>query len=501
MYLNQFEKENSIMETRIIPKQDMNYLAQQSTGNMNMILAGMTSLLKENQNMISMLESQTWFQRMTRTITGKNKMTQQDIQRNHDQINLYMTEAMTELYEQNCIDRQIILSLGNQINELYTEHINLKQILGRFASKLNEKIESVDNFHMLITEIEQGVYSKHPSVLTVIYILSQIDKRTILDNRKMEILQRDIRKFNVLSDEQLTLSEYLLELLYIPIENIGEIVLELETISENYIAKLFLKTIEEYHFLSEIARKLKSKESIVEKIVKEENIELEITLSLKEIYQSFVDSKTEILKNQLEVEEGQKNSLIEENSDENQLKIAEELFLEHKLDEAYNIFCQLAETKNGRAMYFLGEYYDKGWGKVQQNKEYSKKWRAEGKKHGDILAELNDAFGITDVYTEKQMIKSLFAKILKLAEDGDIFAQNEVADLLLYGVGCEKDVYEGLEMLKKSANSGYWWAACKLGNLYRRGDVVPWNQDEAIKWYKKAAEKGEPNSKQYLISM
>lgn len=142
------------METNIVTREDLNYLAQQSAGNLNMILSGMTALLNDTDNKVAMLESQSWFQRMCRTISGKNKMTQQEIQQNHDKINLYVSQAMTELFEQQCIDRQIMMSLGNQLNELYAEHLQLKQMLGAFVSKLNEKIESIDNFHMLNTEIE-----------------------------------------------------------------------------------------------------------------------------------------------------------------------------------------------------------------------------------------------------------------------------------------------------------------------------------------------------------
>lgn len=105
--------------------------------------------MNDNDSKVAQLESQNWFQWMCRTITGKNKATQAEIQRNHDRINAYMSEAISELYNRNLIDHEIILSLGTQINELYADHIQLKQMLGAFAAKLNEKIESVDNFHML----------------------------------------------------------------------------------------------------------------------------------------------------------------------------------------------------------------------------------------------------------------------------------------------------------------------------------------------------------------
>ena len=129
--------------------EDINYLAQQSSGRINMILSGMTALMNDTNSKVASMESQNWFQRMVKTVTGKNKLTQSEIQQNHDKLNAYMSEAIAELYNRNCIDHEVMMSLGTQLNELYADHIQLKQMLGAFVSKLNEKIDSVDNFHML----------------------------------------------------------------------------------------------------------------------------------------------------------------------------------------------------------------------------------------------------------------------------------------------------------------------------------------------------------------
>ena len=125
------------MENYLVPSEDIQYLVLESNNNLNMILTGMTYLMEENNDKISMLENQTWFQRMSKTITGKNKMTQDEIVRNHDKINMYTTQAMAELFKQNCIDHEIMLCLGNKINELYESQIEIKQIIGAFAQKIN----------------------------------------------------------------------------------------------------------------------------------------------------------------------------------------------------------------------------------------------------------------------------------------------------------------------------------------------------------------------------
>ena len=78
----------------IVTIDDINYLAQQSSGKMNIILSGMTSLMNDTDKKVEMLESQDWFKRMVKTITGKNKLTQLEIQQNHDKLNAYMSQAI-----------------------------------------------------------------------------------------------------------------------------------------------------------------------------------------------------------------------------------------------------------------------------------------------------------------------------------------------------------------------------------------------------------------------
>lgn len=463
------------METNIVTREDMNYLAQQSAGNLNMILSGMTALLNDTDSKVAMLENQTWFQRMCRTISGKNKMTQQEIQRNHDKINLYMSQAMTELFEQQCIDRQIMMSLGNQLNELYTEHLQLKQMLGAFVSKLNEKIESIDNFHMLNTEIEQGVYSSCSPIVGICKILAQMDKRCIQDYRKMNILQRSMTSQGILNDTQTTLADYLMSIAQISVEDAGAIYIELSSIRGNFMANIILNMIENYHFLPDMARKLKNKQALVESVIANEQLEPSITLSIKDVYDDLVNSKLDMIEGLVPISAIQYDAKMQE---------AEKLYLEGKMDEAFELFKTLAEKGNGRAMYFLGEYYAAGYGHIANDNDKAKEWRIRGRDAGDILATLNAAYLLPkESENLDEIFRKSFADVESLAENGDIIAQNELADLYTLGYGCERNDSEGLRWLESSAEGGYWRSMAKLGDAYYDKD----NYAEAFKWYEKAA--------------
>ena len=463
------------METNIVTREDLNYLAQQSAGNLNMILSGMTALLNDTDNKVAMLESQNWFQRMCRTISGKNKMTQQEIQQNHDKINLYVSQAMTELFEQQCIDRQIMMSLGNQLNELYAEHLQLKQMLGAFVSKLNEKIESIDNFHMLNTEIEQGVYSSYSPIVGICKILAQMDKRCIQDYRKMNILQRSMASQGILNDTQTTLADYLMSIAQISVEDAGAIYIELSSIRGNFMANIILRMIENYHFLPDMAQKLKNKQALVESVIANEQLEPSITLSIKDVYDDLVNSKLDMIEGLVPISAIQYDAKMQE---------AERLYLEGKTDEAFELFKTLAEKGNGRAMNFLGDYYDMGYGHIIGDIEKATEWRIRGRDAGDALAILNAAYSFPKGSEKRdEAFKNSFAGVKSLAENGDIIAQTELANMYAYGHGCEKNDAECLRWLESSAKGGYWAAMAKLGKRYENEG----NYAEAFKWYEKAA--------------
>ena len=169
------------MPTSVISGDDIRFLVQQSPaqlttimGQMTTLVQGITNLQNDTNSRVEAMEKQGWFKRMVLTVSGKNKATKAEIQKNQDKVVSYVSQAVAQCYQMNCIDQQVICSLGNrmnqiyaQVNEAYNEQLVMKaqiaeiqqiqqetlQSLGKFVTALNEKIESVDNFHMLIEEI------------------------------------------------------------------------------------------------------------------------------------------------------------------------------------------------------------------------------------------------------------------------------------------------------------------------------------------------------------
>ncbi|MGM9524516.1 MAG: SEL1-like repeat protein [Faecousia sp.] len=465
----------------IVTMEDINYFAQQSSGRLNMILSGMTALMRDTDEKVAVMESQGWFQRMVKTVFGKNKMTQSEIQQNHDKLNAYMSEAIAELYNRNCIDHKVMLSLGMQLNELYADHLQLKQMLGAFVSKLNEKIDSVDNFHMLTTEIAQGVYSEKAAILSICDVLSQFDNRIIEDKRKLDIIKRALLAQNVINDTEVPLTDYLYSITEIPMEEAGKIYLELSTIRGNFISNIILNMMEAYHFLPDMARKMKNKNALIAEVIEKEGLDSTISLTANEIYDDFINSKIDVKNGLMPIADIQIDLKIKE---------AEQLYFECKLDEAYDLFKTLAAKSNARAMYFLGKYYTEQYGHVAMDAKEGEKWFQRGYELGDTLAGLQFAGSLDDDNLAKKTFGLLFDAALQLAESGDVFAQFELAGLYANGYGVEKNAEECIKWLEKSADAGFWGSMNEIGENYYYGIGVAEDNDKAVQWYSMGAEKG-----------
>lgn len=170
-------------------------------------------------------------------------------------------------------------------------------------------------------------------------------------------------------------------------------------------------------------------------------------------------------------------------NEEELLHEAERLYLAFEHEKAFALFEQLAEAGNGRAMYFLGEYYANGY-YVAKNKFAAYQWRERGAEAGDVLARLNTAYWFPEGSEEREEIIEKSLTLLRLlAIMNDVFAEYELADVL-YHVEGERD--EAQRLFEIAAEKGHWGAMNQLGNmLHRHGEY-----QKANEWYKKAGEVG-----------
>jgi TPR repeat protein len=76
------------------------------------------------------------------------------------------------------------------------------------------------------------------------------------------------------------------------------------------------------------------------------------------------------------------------------------------------------------------------------------------------------------------------------AENGDVEAQNNLGTCYAKGEGVPKDSAEAVKWFRKVAEQGFAEAQYNLGICYDEGKGVSKDSAEAVKWYRKAAEQG-----------
>ena len=307
------------MAQSIVCNDDIKWLEQRSPQEITMIVGQMTSLLEaiadtknDTDAKVAKIQNQGWFIRLWSTITGKNKATKEEIRRNQDKIVGYISQAVAKLFELNLIEMQAIQSLGNRINqvyaqltEYYNEQLHMKaqiaeiqniqqetiKSIGEIASNLNEKIDSIDNFHMLRAEIEQGKCKSKSRIYSMCSVLAQLDKRTINDDRKMEILKVDLQRFGIVTFKNVSLKDCIMEVLSLSDDEVGNVYLELSNYSDSFPANIIVRSIEEYHFLSKLEKRLKKKRLIIDNILNEYDVEEKAVFSYYDIFEGLLEVK------------------------------------------------------------------------------------------------------------------------------------------------------------------------------------------------------------------
>ena len=84
------------------------------------------------------------------------------------------------------------------------------------------------------------------------------------------------------------------------------------------------------------------------------------------------------------------------------------------------------------------------------------------------------------------------------AEQGDAVAQNNLGFMYDKGEGVPENDAEAVKWYRKAADHGYAKAQFNLGVMYDNGNGVPENDAEAVKWYRKAADHGDAEAQYNL---
>jgi TPR repeat protein len=163
-----------------------------------------------------------------------------------------------------------------------------------------------------------------------------------------------------------------------------------------------------------------------------------------------------------------------------------------------------AKASNPHAQLLLGDLYGRGEG-VQKNYEIAVSWyqKAAKGRHPEALYKM----GLLMITTRRDADSIATGEdyIRTAANSGSVNAQYELA--LLYSRGSDDfhvDGEESIRWLKKAAEKGHLTSLNLLGYLYANGTSdkkVKIDEEEAIKYWKEAADREFPESQYNLANL
>ena len=141
----------------------------------------------------------------------------------------------------------------------------------------------------------------------------------------------------------------------------------------------------------------------------------------------------------------------------------------------------------GAAWYKMGEFFEKGIG-VDKNPHQAITCYASA---GDYPGAKEAVRRVR----EENGIRTDFEVWQEAAERGERYAMANLGSTYINGwYDVEKDPEKGFEWLLKAAELGHTGAQYEVGNYYLKGEIVPKDEAEGVKWLKKAsAMNGDPD--------
>lgn len=479
----------------------------------NKLVFESVAALTSSENYSNELASQGILKRFWGGITGKNKALQAEINRNQAVAQYASQQSLQKLAEQNLMSFELITAVNNKLNvsmvEVETEINNIYGTLVTFFKQTKSDIVQLEN---RVARLERNVNLLNWQNSIEYQMWDGTEYTELTDIEKIACIVND---FYEITQGNYTTSDLLL--LKSAMTTIGLNINELVSYQE------LATSIEEDERISNKIFHGKCENEYVEpwsvvvasgvrKLEKFDNEEKYIVDCVKEcldgnqeeISRGNIINKLfgEYLENNLLVSKDGKLKLydmvvellynieqlkyIPEKTDEVRTAEAEKFFIKGEYETAYHMFKKLAEEGVPRAMYFMGEYLRQGYGYyfgLDYDKEEGFRWYQKGAELGDPLCILNTAYMYEGEEREK-IQQSIIGKIREMAQAGDIFAQNELADIV--------EGEEKFELLKESAEHGLARSMRKLGLMYfwGWGDCVEENSAEAFKWFMRASELG-----------
>ena len=475
------------------------------------------------------LSNKGFFRRFIGGITGSNQKLQNKINRNRAIAQYTAQQTLQKLVEQNLMTFDLITAVSNKLNaSIYEINAEFNRIYMGLEKFFKHSRNEIVRLETRLAKVEQNV-----QLLTWQNSIEYLDfdgeeYLDMDDTKKIVCLTRDffdITKGNWTTSDLLLLKTAMATIGIQPKEKVNYFGI-LKEIENNKVLKDKLlngkeiKPIIDPSYLIAVGT-LKKMESLrneesyivdtVNNYMKQYDVEVNRERICDDLTDKYlqekalvninidVDSYDMILDLLYNLKQAESENLIalplneqEQKIKTEQIQEAEQAYLKGDFKKAFDICSLLVNNDNGRAMYFMGLFYQFGCENlIKIDEEKANIWFKKGMELGDPLCIWAVANKMPSNFDEKEKLFSDILKdIIRLAEDKDPFAQCNLGLMYNYGNGVKEDEKEAVKWYRKAAEQGYSRAQCNLGISYEDGDGVEEDKKEAIKWYRKSAEQG-----------
>ena len=151
----------------------------------------------------------------------------------------------------------------------------------------------------------------------------------------------------------------------------------------------------------------------------------------------------------------------------------------------------LVKNQDPAALNLQGQMYENGWG-VEPDADKARRYYESGARQGH-LDSVNSLRAL-----KNKAYKIEFDRVIPQAQAGDGDAQNRIGEMYEFGQGVARDNDEALKWFRSAAEQNVVAAWHNLGRSYNFGTGVDQNYEMAEQWYRKAAEQGHTDAMFFL---
>lgn len=160
-------------------------------------------------------------------------------------------------------------------------------------------------------------------------------------------------------------------------------------------------------------------------------------------------------------------------------------------DDSIDWITKVAENGYATAQHKLGSYYESGY-KIEQSYERAAYWYKKAFDNGALEALISLA-NIKEVVQDYEEAMSLYCEAVGLGNED---AKYKIAKLYAVGKGVEKSDTEVIRWLKQYRHTGSGFYS--IGELFYDGTEIAKSYEDAIKWWKLAADENHAYAKYML---